>query len=126
MKHALTLNGKIRSDDELLARFNDEHNDHVLFVGWHDYASAVGCLPIEAQVFQVWYFANFPEKLAKEFPASNFDKFFPGILDMKRSDKKRFLNRKIVWARSKPSVMKHPKTERRKLILERQTELLRQ
>lgn len=121
MKHALTKNGQVRSDDELMADFDDAHNDHVLFVGWYDYASAVGCLPIEAQVFQVWYFANFPEKLAEEFLAADFEYMFPGIRNLNRSQKKRLLRRKIEWAKKNKATMSHEKTERRKLILSRQT-----
>ena len=30
--------GEERDDDELLAGFADEQNDHVLFIGWYDYA----------------------------------------------------------------------------------------
>ena len=119
MKHALTLNGKVRSDDELLTRFDDEQNDHVLFVGWYDYASAVGCLPVEVQAFQVWYFANFPEKLTEEFPAADFENMFPGIRTMRRSEKKRVLRQKIAYAKRQISIMQDPRTERRKLILER-------
>lgn len=119
MKHAFTRYGKVRSDGELLAGFNDEHNDHVLYIGWHDYASAVGRLPIEAQAFQVWYFANFPEKLADEHPILGVNRLFPGIRDLKRSEKKRALNHKISWARRQRDIMQDPRTERRKLILER-------
>ena len=64
LKHANKHNGSERDDQELLERFNDEANIHVLFLGWYDYALAVGTLPIEAQVFQVWYFARHPEKLS--------------------------------------------------------------
>jgi hypothetical protein len=119
MKHALSMNGKIRSDGELLARFDDEHNDHTLFVGWHDYASAVGCLPIEAQAFQVWYFANYPEKLIEGFPTADIENKFPGIRAMKRSEKKRALKRSIAWAKRQPDIMQDPKTDRRRLVLGR-------
>lgn len=119
MKHALTQNGKVRSDDDLLAQFDDEHNDHVLFIGWYDYASAVGCLPIEAQAFQVWYFANFPEKLADEFPVADFERMFPNIRNMPRSEKKRLLKRRISWAKKQTNIMRDSRTEQRKLILER-------
>jgi hypothetical protein len=119
MKHALARDGKVRSDDELLSNFDDTHNDHVLFIGWYDYASAMGCLPIEAQAFQVWYFANFPEKLAAEFPASRFENMFPGVREMKRSDKKRLLRRRIESAKKNKEVMADSRTERRKLVLGR-------
>jgi hypothetical protein len=59
-KHASTRQGAERNDQELLERFNDQVNDHVLLVGWYDNVLAVGALPIEAQVFQAWYFAPIP------------------------------------------------------------------
>jgi hypothetical protein len=65
-KHALTRGGFEREDWELLERFKDEINDHMLFWGWHDYMLAVRSLPIEAQIFQVWYYALYPEKLNPE------------------------------------------------------------
>ena len=120
MKHAFKHNGQVRNDDELIAKFDDTHNDHVLFVGWHDYALAVGCLPIEAQVFQAWYFANFPEKLAPDVSTTNFEMLFPDVRELARSEKKRLLRRKIEWAKKNKEIMSHAKTERRKLILGRQ------
>jgi hypothetical protein len=65
-KHAQTRGGIEREDSELLERFDDEVNDQALFIGWYDYRLAVGALPIEAQVFQIWYFALYPEKLNPE------------------------------------------------------------
>ncbi len=119
MKHALTQNGKVRNDDELLARFDDEHNDHALFIGWYDYAAAIGCMPIEAQAFQVWYFANYPEKLTEDFPTADIEKMFPSISTMKRSDKKRALRKGISWAKRQRSIVEDPRTDRRKLVLGR-------
>src|SRR5262245_37262207 len=61
-KHATELHtNQEREDDPLLVRFADEQNDHTLFIGWYDYASATGTLPIEAQVHQIWYFGLYPE-----------------------------------------------------------------
>lgn len=123
MKHALTQNGKVRADDDLLAAFDDVQNDHILFIGWYDYANAVGRLPIEAQAFQVWYFANYPEKLNDAADPEPFARLFPGIKDMGRSEKKRQLRRKIAWARKRSDIMQDAATERRKLILSRKAEL---
>ena len=117
MKHASTHNGQVRYDDELMANFDDAHNDHVLFVGWYDYASAIGCLPIEAQAFQVWYFANFPEKLAEECSPNVYEKIFPGIRDLPRSEKKRLLRQQIKSAKKDNKVMFDDRTDRRELIL---------
>jgi hypothetical protein len=61
-KHALTRDGIERQDSDLLERFEDEVNDHTLFIGWYDYMLAVYALPIEAQVFQIWYFALYPSR----------------------------------------------------------------
>ena len=117
LKHANTRKGDPRDDADLMEQFSDTHNDHVLFVGWYDYAQAVGSLPIEAQVFQVWYFANFPEKLAEEYPASDMEMQFPGIRSVSRAEKKRRLRRKIAWAKGQQAVMADCRTDRRKLIL---------
>src|SRR5690348_15385872 len=62
-KHAIHRSGEERDDDPSLLRFSDLENDHALFIGWYDYASAVGEMPIEAQAFHIWYFALYPEKL---------------------------------------------------------------
>ena len=117
MKHATTHDGKARSDEELLGSFDDGHNDHVLFIGWFDYAVAVRRLPIEAQVFQAWYFAIYPEKLADDFSADPVVRMFPGVREMTRSRRKQLLRRKVVWARRQKDVMGHPLTDRRKLIM---------
>ena len=119
MKHALKLNGEVRSDEALLASFDDVHNDHILFIGWYDYANAIGRLPIETQVFQAWYFANYPDKLADAAPLEPFVRLFPDIREMRRSEKKRQLRRKIAWARTQSDVMQDARTERSKLILAR-------
>jgi len=119
MKHATRRGGKVRDDEPLLATFNDGGNDHILFIGWYDYASAVGNLPIEAQVFQTWYFAIFPEKLATAISPDTFDELFPGIREMDRSLRKTKLKEKIEWARQQSEVMGDPRTDVRPLILGR-------
>ena len=119
LKHARTRQGSERDDTQLLNEFDDQQNDHILFIGWYDYAAAVGSMPIEAQVFQAWYFAIFPEKLADNYPAENFTKIFQGIETMNRSAQKRYLRKKIAWARKLKEVMLDSKTDRRKLIISR-------
>ena len=117
MKHATTKGGKARDDDALLSLFADQTNDHILFVGWYDYASAIGILPIETQVFQAWYFANFPEKLALEISPDTFDELFPEIRKMDRRERKAQLREKIEWARLQTDVMLDPRTDPHPLIL---------
>ena len=117
MKHATTRGGKSRDDENVLSTFEDDDNDHTLFIGWYDYASAVGILPIEAQVFQAWYFAKFPEKLASAISPEPYDELFPEIRKMDRPRRKMQLRAKIEWARHQADVMQDPRTDLRPLIL---------
>jgi hypothetical protein len=116
-KHATTLSGQIRADDELLANFDDWQNDHALFVGWYDYMMAVGQLPIEAQVFQVWYLALYPEKLAPEVSPTTYIEFFPSMKTIDRTEQKRRLRETIVWAKQQPSIANDDQTDKTPLIL---------
>lgn len=125
MKHARRQNDIVRDDDEILESFDDKHNDHALFISWYDYATATGFLPIEAQAFQVWYFANYPEMLTKDFPAAEIKSMFPRISIMTRSDKKRSLSKGIAWANRQRGIFENPRTDRRKLVLGRMSAQLK-
>jgi hypothetical protein len=116
-KHALTLGGIEREDSELLERFEDEVNDHTLFIGWHDYMLAVRALPIEAQIFQVWYFALYPEKLNPEVDTTTHRQVFPMLPSKSRADQKRDLRDVISFFRRDTEVMCHPQTDSRPLML---------
>ena len=52
-----TLKGGERDDTVLLGTFSDRENEERLFVGWSDYGTGVGTLPVEAQVFNTWFLA---------------------------------------------------------------------
>src|SRR5258708_12584969 len=54
-KHALTRGGIEREDSDLLERFEDEVNDHTLFIGWHDSFRPVRRLPTKPQIFHDLY-----------------------------------------------------------------------
>jgi hypothetical protein len=116
-KHARTRGGIEREDSELLERFGDEVNDHTLFVGWHDYMLAVGALPIEAQIFQAWYFALYPEKSNPEVDTRIYRQLFPMLPSKFRADQKRALRQVISSFREDADVMTHPKTDPRPLML---------
>src|SRR5262245_48778562 len=116
-KHARTRGGMERKDGELLERFGDEVNDHTLLIGWHDYMRAVGALPIEAQIFQVWYFALYPEKLKPEVDTTIHQKVFPMLPSKSRADQKRALREVISSFRRDAEVMCHPQTDPRPLML---------
>jgi hypothetical protein len=115
-KHAVTRGGEERADHELLDRFNDLQNDHALFVGWYDYVLAVHVMPIEAQAFQAWYFALYPDKLYATVDASQYETLFPKLRDRPRKEQKLALREAIAKARLDGEVMNDPRTEQAPLI----------
>lgn len=115
-KHASSRGGVDRADEQLLRRFDDLQNDHALFVGWYDYAQAVGSMPIEAQAFQVWYFALYPDKLSPNVDASKYDALFPSLRHFLRKEQKEALRRAIANARADGTVMNDRQTDRSPLI----------
>jgi hypothetical protein len=116
-KHALTRGGIEREDSGLLERFEDEVNDHTLFVGWHDYMLAAGALPVEAQIFLVRYYALYPEKLNPEVDTKTHQRVFPMLPSKSRADQKRALREGISSFRRDAELMTHPTTDPRPLIL---------
>ena len=116
-KHATTKDGLDRADEELRANFDDETNNHVLFVGWHDYMLATGTLPPEAQVFLMWYFALYPEKLDPEVDCSPYTRAFPNLKDKSPPERKRMLHERIASARNDRDLMCDSRTDSRPLIL---------
>lgn len=91
-KHAVNLHtGKEREDDELLLQFTDVENDHPLFIGWYDYASATNAMPIEAQAHQIWYLALYPEKLNPKHSKKLYEELFPKLRTKSRSAQKQML-----------------------------------
>jgi hypothetical protein len=75
----------------LVSGFSDLQNDHALLVGWYDLMLASKKLPIEAQMFQSWYFALYPERLGSEADVSRYETLFPRLRDLARSDQKNAL-----------------------------------
>jgi hypothetical protein len=116
-KHATTLAGTPRADEELLAAFDDQQNEHTLFIGWYDYMMAVNRLPIEAQVFQVWYYALYPEKLAAGISSESYVSFFPAMKSIDRPEQKRRLREVIAWAKQQPRYVEDDLTDNTPLIL---------
>jgi hypothetical protein len=118
-KHATTKAGLDRQDEELLASFSDEINDHTLFIGWYDYARASSSLPLEAQAFQAWYFAMYPEKVVLDHKAveDSVRVFGSDLKAIPRAEAKRRLRVVIERYRENEEIMDHPMTENRPLDL---------
>jgi hypothetical protein len=117
-KHATHQHsGKERDDDGVLMEFNDEKNDHALFIGWYDYALATQTMPIEAQVHQAWYLALHPIKLSQQHSAQPYEQLFPDLRSRPRAEQKRMLNAVIEDARADRDNMTDSRTDTRSLIL---------
>jgi hypothetical protein len=115
-KYATTHDLDEESYNKLMNGFNDLQNDHALLVGWHDLMLASKKLPIEAQVFQSWYFALYPEKLGSEADVLRYQTLFPGLHDLSRSDQKEALRNAIEHSRQDSAIMNDPATEQGYLI----------
>lgn len=109
-KHALARNGQARQDDLLLRGFSDERNGLPLFLGWIDYGSLTGGLPIEAQVLEIWYDAIAPGNRMEH-------QFFPDMSAMAWGEQKAELRSAINRARNIPEVIDAANTERQPLVL---------
>ena len=117
-KHATTRKGLDRQDEEVIQQFDDAVNDHVLYLGWHDYMLATTSLPVEAQVFQMWYFALYPQKISQPSAVDQAVQWFGKINEVPRAEAKRRLRIVIEDVRQTwPELMSDPMTENRPLLL---------
>ena len=114
LKHATKHNGDLRFDDvALLSAFKDPSNDPILFSGWYDYGSITGKLPIEAQIFQVWWLAINEDQLEPSADAAFILETFPMVKDEERALQKRRLRAAIKEHLNNPALLNHPKTEQK-------------
>lgn len=116
-KHLTKKDGIDREDEYLLKEFSDDQNDAALLVGWWDYAQTGAPLPIEAQVFQVWFFAQNLDRLAPDADTEPYTQMFKNIGAMDRSKKKDILKCRITRARQDLEVMTDARTDTRPLML---------
>ena len=93
----------------LLQEFDDEANDHMLYIAVEDAHRLLGGLPVTAQVFQAWFCACYPEKLAP-WVNKDFAALFPGIRKMNRADQKRLGLRKIEEVQDDPRLLNDNRT----------------
>ena len=110
-KHFFDMKGIPREDEELLAKFSDVNNDVALFIGWLDYMRVQKCLPISAQVFQVWWYALNEEKLSGLADVGVVRSAFPDIRQQPRAEQKRRLRRSIEKWRANRELLADPATE---------------
>ena len=115
LKHATQRYGKDRDDEALLNQPMSTDNEALLVSGWFDLAEAGIPLPIEVQVFFLWYLAKNP--LVDEEANQIARETFPRIFEMTYDDQKRALREKIEWARTQMSALDPENTDHRPLIL---------
>jgi hypothetical protein len=116
-KHMTDRVGLQRDDTTLLKEFRDEHNDAALFIGWYDYLAACENEPLEAQVFQAWFFALHPEKLAADVDAAPCLSVFPNLKQVSRKEQKERLREVSKRYSGDSVIMNDPKTDRRPLLM---------
>ena len=118
LKHAKDRKGKPIDPSEALDGFDDQTNDATLFVIWHDFSVAGEPLPIEAQVFQVWFLELYPEKLdPKVAETDGLMTEFPNLPNLSRGEQKLLLREKILQYRDSKELLSHRMTDARPLIL---------
>jgi hypothetical protein len=112
-KHLTARDGALRDDEALLKDFNDTKNDAALFVGWRDYHLVSGALPVDVQVFQIWWYALNEPKLGAHANLEAIRSVFPNILADERTEQKRRLRRAVEKWRNEKLLMDDPRTEPR-------------
>jgi hypothetical protein len=110
-KHMTCRSGEPRDDAELLAGFDDTKNDAALFVGWWDYQAVTKRLPVQVQVFQVWWYALNETKLAADADREAVRAAFPNIAAVDRAEQKRRLRRAVEKYRNNKGVLADSRTE---------------
>ncbi|MBU1211051.1 MAG: hypothetical protein KJ587_07245 [Alphaproteobacteria bacterium] len=101
--------------EDVLEDFDDTLNDHVLIAATMDYSVLASSKPMEVQLYPLWYFAVYPEKLL--LPAMNdirdaSDQLFPGLSSAPRDRQKAAGLSALVQSLRDKSLMSHPSTDR--------------
>ena len=103
-----------RDPDGVLTGFSDESNDSVLILAVEDYIRFRKKSPIEFQVYQIWYFAIYPEKLSERYSINHkpdFEQLFPDILKCSRKEQKTMGQEAMQNAKRDRELINHRDTE---------------
>jgi hypothetical protein len=118
IKHFYKADNKTAREDEgLMADFSDRANDAVLFMGWLDYMQRESRLPVEVQVFQVWWYATNEGSMAHNVDPTPYRSIFPDIARQDRQEQKRRLARVVEKYRRDRAILADPKTEPGRLLV---------
>jgi len=105
-----------RDDEALMADFSDRANDAPLFMGWLDYVLLTERLPVEVQVFQVWWYATNEDKMNPDADPTPYRSLFPGIGTVGRFEQKRRLRRAVEKYRRNREILADKRTEKGPLV----------
>lgn len=103
------------SDPEgVLEDFSDDLNDHVLIAATMDYAVLATTKPMEVQLYPLWYFGVYPDKLLLPAMAEIRDAsetMFPGLSREPRARQKAAGLSALQQALRDKELMRHPSTD---------------
>ncbi len=119
-KHSSTKKGMERNDAQILQEFSKKENEERLFVGWSDYSFSQAPMPVEAQVYVVWFMALDLSKFASNIDPcfiANLDKEFPNLRTLPPRGKKQSLLRSIERFRKDRRGKSDPLTDYSPLML---------
>ena len=103
-----------RDPDGVLEDFEAPNVDPVLFLAVEDYIRMRGRSPVEFQVFQLWFLACHPEKIASDRAADVLiaaDRMFPGIATLARERQIAMGHRALQLALTDAGVRNDARTE---------------
>lgn len=104
-----------RDPEAVLEDFDDTLNDHVLIAAAFDYGTLASSKPMEVQLYPIWYFAVYPEKLLlpdMQHIKDAADQLFPGLSSASRDRQKAAGLLALVQSLRDKSLMTHPSTDR--------------
>lgn len=108
-----------RDPEATLNDFYDGRNDGVFFVAIQDLKTLQdNRLPLEAQAFETWFAAAFPEKVVggREDYLELIEELYPNFRTKSREELKQMTHNRIQEGRSDGSVMGDPKTDRTTIL----------
>ncbi len=110
-KHYTTHQGAPRNDLPQIEDFDDDLNDHFLFIGWYDYETVTGSAPVHAWLLRPWWFAQYGKVAVNPEGYANARQEFAGINNISRAERKRLLVDRIRQAERDPVVMSKSRVE---------------
>jgi hypothetical protein len=100
-----------RDPDAILDDFDDTMNDHILIGAALDYGMLTDTKPMEIQVYPLWYFAAYPDKVPAKLHEQG-STAFPGIFKLTREQQKAAGRTLLQNALRHPELMPDPSTDR--------------